>query len=144
MTDKKKEGKVDLFVALEKLSKADINFFDTLSQSDKKSLAPVVVMRWLTGTKDKQQIQFINHFVNPFVFSLYAHPDLQFKLMMASCTGSTKRYKWLKKEQSKKVTKELEIIMQYCDIGYREAKEYYPLLNTDDIDLMKAELGINE
>lgn len=144
MTVKKKEGKVDLFVALEKVSTTDIKFFNSLSDSDKKSLAPVVVMRWLTGTKDKQQIQFINHFVNPFVFSLYSHPDLQFKLMMSSCTGSAKRYRWIKKEQSKKVTQELEIIMQYCDVGYREAKEYYSLLTNDDIDLMKAELGIND
>ena len=142
MTIKKKENKVDLFEVLNKLSTADINFFDNLSESDKKSLAPIVVMRWLTGTYDKQQIQFINHFVNPFVFSLYSHLDLQFKLMMASCTGITKRYKWLKKEQSKKLTKELEIIMQYCDVGYREAKQYYSLLNNDDIDSMKAELGI--
>lgn len=136
---------LDLFESLNNLSNADIAWFNSLSQTDKKSLAPVVVMRWLTGCSDKTQVQFINHFVNPYVFSLYNHPDLLFKLMMASSTGSSKRYHWLKKgPQTKKAEKEMQIIMQYCNIGYREAREYYPMLNEDDIKMMTDELGVND
>ena len=139
---KVEKPKVDLFKALDRLNAADVSFFNGLTSDEKKSLAPVVIMRWLSCTKDKKQIVHLNHLVNPLVFNMYQQPELLFKLMMASCSGTPKRFQWIKKASlNKKQPTSIEIIKRFYQCSTLEAKRYIQLHTIDDIIEMAGELG---
>lgn len=132
----------NLFDFFSKVDKGDFEAISKLSDTEKKSMAPIVLMRWLSGTSSKKQIQYINHILNPVVFGLYKHPDLLFKLMVSCSDGAQKRYKWIKKEgKIKKRPLALDVIIRHCDCGMREAQIYIDSLSKDDILEMALQLG---
>lgn len=132
----------NLFDFFSKVDKGDFDAISKLSDAEKKSMAPIVIMRWLSGTSSKKQIQYINHILNPVVFDLYKHPDLLFQLMAACSDGTQKRYKWIKKEgKIKKRPLALDVIKRHCDCTIREAQIYIDSLSKDDILAMALELG---
>jgi hypothetical protein len=139
MTEAKKP---DLFGFLAKLSVSDFKYVDALPEADKKTFAPVVIMRWLSGTTDKKQIRYLNHFVNPMVFNMYQHPDMAFRLMMASCTGAARKYSWIKRnKKTEKSTLSVEVIKAYYQCSAREAQQYLSVLSKDDLMEMAEALG---
>ena len=130
----------DLFRFLGTLSKRDQLAYDKLSDDGKKSAAPFVIQRWMTGTSDAAQIVRINTFVNPYAFSLGQEKGLLFKLLAASATGNVGRYSWLKGPSVKTATKlQLEVIKGYYGCSTREAAGY--VIDADDIMEMAADLG---
>lgn len=134
--------KIDLYEFLDHITKGDRDYLNSLSEADLKSLAPVLVMRWLTGTTDAKQIRYLNHLVNPLVFRLYQHPQLLYKLMMTSSTNTTKRYDWVKKgKPASKTPISLDIVKRSYRCTEREALIYLPLIKKEDIVEMAEALG---
>lgn len=132
----------ELFDSLSKISRGDQQWFDRLSDEDKKSAAPFVLGRWLTGTSDSAQLIRLNTFVNPYMFSMGQDKALLFKLLAAACTGKTTRYQWIKAPSATKATKRsLEAIKQYYDISTREAALYAINISGADLIEMAEELG---
>jgi hypothetical protein len=139
MTDEKKP---DLFTFLAKISVGDHKYVSAISDEDKKSLPPLVVMRWLTGTTDEKQIRYLNHFVNPMVFNLSGHSDLLYKMMMSSCTGSSRKYSWIKRnKKTERSPMAIEVIKAYHSCSTREARSYLPLMTKDNLREMSEALG---
>lgn len=136
-----KAEKVDIIEVLNKISDGDRNYFDNLSPTQKKSLAPIVLLRWLTGVRSAKQIKYLNTFVNPLVFKLHQHQDLLLKLMMASVTEKKQRFKWIKKKLNEKVSMSMDVIQRYYRCNEREAKDYLPLISADDLIEMANSLG---
>lgn len=142
MSDKKKH-KLNIFQVLSKLSTKDRKYYHSLSEDEQKALAPLVVMRWLSGTRDPRQILFLNELVNPFVFSLASHKELLVDLMMVSSSGHTQRYVW-NKATSKKTSgapKSVEVIRDYFGYNLVDASEALPLLSDEDVLQFAEELG---
>lgn len=132
----------DLFDGLAKLSSGDMQWYDRLSEEDKKAASPFVIFRWMTGTTDQAQLVRLNTFVNPYIFSLGTEKALLFKLLAAAATGRTKRYTWLKAPTAKTSTKlSVEAIRQYYDVSVREALRYTSNISAENIILMAEELG---
>lgn len=132
----------DLFEGLAKLSSRDLQWYDRLSDEDKKAASPFVIARWMTGTSDQAQLVRINTFVNPYGFSLGQEKPLLFKLLAAAATGKSKRYKWMKAPGAKSATKlRLEVIKQYYEASTREALSYANTIEPEDILTMAEELG---
>lgn len=128
-----KKNSLDIFEVINKITKCDIDYFNKLSESDKKTIAPFVLMKWLTGTKDKKQITNINHIFNPLIFGLSKHQDLLIKLLMVCCTNSN-RVKYVKKTakvEKKPVT--LNMIAKYQKCSLMEAKLYLDLYSKEEI-----------
>lgn len=136
-----KTDKVDIFEVLGKISDGDLAYIHSLTQAQKKTLAPVVLLRWLTGVRNAKQIKYLNSFVNPLVFSLYQHQDLLLKLMMSSTVVKGQRFKWIKKKPNEKISLSLDVIQRYYKCSPREAKEYLPLISADDLIEMASILG---
>lgn len=132
----------DLFKMLDALSVKSTTQYDQLSEEGRKKVQPLVIMRWLTCTTNKQQVYMLNEHVNPYVFSLYNHKDLLMHLMATATAGSRQRYNWLKqqaKQPSKKVS--VEIIKEYLHYTTKQAADAIRLLSQEDILDMAAELG---
>lgn len=135
--------KLDIFKVLGKISTKKYEYYDELSEEEVKAFQPLVVMRWLTGTKDPAQVYFINELVNPLVFNLDKHKHLLYDMMAISSTGSTTRYQW-KKAKSKKSTKSpmiTKVVRDYYKYSSSDAAEVLPLLSDEDILSYAEELG---
>ena len=131
----------DLFEGLAKLSSGDQQWYDRLSDEDKKAASPFVIGRWMTGTSDQAQLIRLNTFVNPYGFSLGQEKALLFKLLAAAATEKPKRYQWLKAPGAKGTVKlRLEVIKQYYEVSSREAA-LYTTISAEDLIEIAEELG---
>jgi len=135
----------DLFENLAKLSNGDLQWYDNLSEEDKKTASPLVLARWMTGTSDLAQLVRINTFVNPYGFSLGQEKSLLFKLLAAAATGKTRRYSWLKAPGTKvQVKQRVEVIKQYYGVSTREATIYAETISGEDLLEMAEECGLDK
>ena len=137
--------KLDIFKVLSRIDAKDYQFYNDLSETDKKAYVSKVIIRWLSGTRDTLQIQLLNELVNPFIFSLYKHPDLIHKLMCISSTGN-KRYNW-NKSLSKKTSSTptlVSIVKQYYKYNTLDAIDALPLLADEDLMQYATELGMQK
>lgn len=135
----------DLFAGLGQLSRRNMQYYSELKPELQKSAVPLVMSRWLTGTSDRLQLIRLNTFVNPYVFSLGQDKDLLFRLMAASCTGSTMRYQWIKSPGAKTTIGLQEAVTTaYYECSRREAAEYLPCITGEQFIQMGEELGWSE
>lgn len=135
--------KLDIFKLLNNISNKKYEYYKQLSEDEVKAFQPLVVMRWLTGTKDPAQVYFINELVNPLVFNLDKHKHLLYNMMAISSTGGTSRYQW-KKAKSKKSTKSptvTKVVQDYYNYSSSDAADVLPLLSDEDILSFAQELG---
>jgi hypothetical protein len=100
---KKKEYKLDLFgQTLPALNRGDMDFYDRCTDEERKEIAPLILMRWLSGVQDSRKgglyISVMNEFVNKDFWALSKHPELQWKLMCVgnlACGGRSQRHQWI-------------------------------------------------
>lgn len=137
MTDK-----VDMFHMLSQIDDKNYHWFDSLSDREQKSIAPIVTMRWLSGTLSERQIIFLNEFVNPHIFSLNHHKGLLYRLMCVAVDGNRSRYKWLK-TKNKGGTRPIstQVVCDYFRYSSKQAKQCLPLLTAVDVVELAEELG---
>jgi hypothetical protein len=133
--------KLDIFKLL-----GDINspkagdIYAKLSDDERKGFAPLVVMRWMSGTSDERQIILLNEFVNPYVFPLGKHPHLLMQLLQVASSKTSKRYAWLGIKSKKKRVEAYRVIQEYFELSSRETKTYV-LPPAEELVKMAEELG---
>lgn len=131
---------LDIFDVLNAVNRKDRTFFEQLDESQQKSFAPVVVARWMTGTSSEMQVSLVNHAVNPYVFNLFRHRDLLYKLMVAASDGKQgRRYQWIK-QKSRAKTKPLLCKLMLEAYGYSESQTFDVLLILDPDDALTLAL----
>ena len=135
--------KLDIFYLLTKIDSAKTgDIFKQLSEDERKGFAPLVVMRWMSGTSDERQIMMLNEFVNTAVFSLSKHPHLLMQLLQAASSKTPKRYNWLSVKSKKKNILSLKIVAEYFDMSLREVKLLDPFPSKEEIQHMAESLGL--
>ena len=133
--------KLDIFKLLGSLnSNTSRDIFEDLSVEERRGFAPLVVMRWMSGTSDERQIMLLNEFANPNIFALAKHPQLLMQLLHASSTKSGRRNQWLGIKGVKKQGESLKVLCEYFDISVREAKLLI-MPAIDELLEMAGELG---
>jgi len=139
-----KDYKLDIFDVMRNIDVKNRGYYSSLSDEEKKALAPIVIMRWMTGIgASARQVYFMNEIVNPYVFSLHRHPELLVKLMMV-CTGGRKsHYKWRKREKKNATgtSKLVELVCSYFGYSKADASDALPLLSDDDLLSYAVQLG---
>lgn len=134
--------KLDIFDTLSKIDNPKSgNIYSKLTDDEKKGFAPLVVMRWMTGTSDERQIILINNFVNPFVFSLGQHPELLMKLMQVSSSKVSRRYQWLPVKNKKRKVEAWRAVAEYFDMTDREVGLIVPFPSNEEVLSMAEYLG---
>ena len=145
-TTNKKTYKLDIFKVLDKLSRKNYRYYSSLTEEEQKAVAPLVIMRWLTGTTTKSgedQILALNERANPYIFSLQKHKELLMHLLASSCNGTSQRYSWKKAPVKKTANLPLatEVVKEYYNYNSLHAIEALPLLADSDIIEYAFELG---
>jgi hypothetical protein len=107
-----------------------------LTDAEKKDFSALVITRWLSGTKDAGQIIALNERINPYSFSLAAHPRLQGQLLAASVKGAA-RYKWIPAKGTKK-TGVLDVVAAYYGVTRREAATFGSFSDEDVTEMAQA------
>ncbi len=139
---KERTFKLDIFGLLGSIDNPRSgDIYSSLSDEEKKGFAPLVVMRWMSGTSDERQIMLLNEFVNPYVFPLGKHPHLLMQSLQVASSKKSKRYGWLGVKGGKKSTLANKVIAEYFDYSQREVNLLNPRPNTSDIMKMAEELG---
>lgn len=135
--------KLDIFHVLSKISTKDTTLYENLSEEEQKALHPLVVMRWMSGTKDIRQIVFLNELVNTVVFPLANHKKLLVDLLSISSSGRSQRYHWNKANSSKKhaYPVSVSVVAEYFRYSTKEASEALPNLTSDDVLDLAQSLG---
>lgn len=129
----------DLFQGLASLGRKDLGWFSSLTPEGQKAAAPFVLMRWMAGTSDRQQILRLNTAANMYMFAGSADKSALLKLLAVSATGKNIRYSWLKGPGAKSKNSVIEVIKQYYDCSTREAQTYN--VKSEDLIQMGEELG---
>lgn len=134
--------KLDIFDLLGKLNDPKAgDIYSKLNDEEKKGFAPLVVMRWASGTSDARQIMLLNEFVNPNVFTLGKHPHLLMMLLQVANSKTNKRYSWLGIKSKKKNSEALRVVQEFYDMSEREAKLLNPLPTNEELVEMAERLG---
>lgn len=127
----KKEYALDIFKLLGQLDSRDRAIWPKLSEAERDGVAPLVIMRWLSGTGDADQIMMLNELVNPVVFALADHKELQLQLLATANNGRRKRYHWQASMKSARKNKlVIKALVEYFDCSEREAALQLALVTT--------------
>jgi len=134
--------KLDIFDLLSRINNPRAgDIYSQLSEDEKKGFAPLVVMRWMSGTSDERQIMLLNEFVNPYVFALGKHPHLLMMLLQVASSKTPKRYQWLGIKSKKKNQETMKVVADYFDMSEREVKTLNPFPPEAEVIQMAEELG---
>lgn len=136
------ERQLDIFKVLDAVNKNNPKYYDTLTEQQLKELQPFVLMRWVTGSPNVWQIQYVNELVNPYAFSLTKHKKLLFQLLTMCGPGKFQRYKWIK-GTTRQPTKphSLGLLKQFYNYSHQRAVDAMQLLQYNDIVDIAEQLG---
>lgn len=134
--------KLDIFGLLNDLNNSKAgDIYSKLTDEEKKGFAPLVVMRWMSGTSDERQIMMLNEFVNSKVFPLAKHPHLLMRLLQAASSKTNKRYNWLGIKSKKKNVEAMRAVQEYFEMSDREIKLLKPFPPEEEVLEMAESLG---
>jgi hypothetical protein len=134
--------KLDIFDLLAKLNDPKAgDIYAQLTEDEKKGFAPLIVMRWMSGTSDERQIMMLNEFVNPYVFALGKHPHLLMQLLQVASSKTSKRYSWLGIKNKKKNVEATRVVEEYYEMTPREVATLNPFPPEAEVLKMAEELG---
>lgn len=115
-----KKYALDIFDLLNRLNSDEGDIYSSLTVEERASFAPLVVMRWLSGSTDAAEILAVNEFINPNVFSLSKHPHLLMKLMQVCVNKKKKRYNWVAAAPSSRKSLSLMVMQESLGLSPRE------------------------
>jgi len=94
-----KDHKLDIFQALRAIDQNDGDWLTRQAEDVRKAFKPLVVMRWAATVNDGPQATYmlwmINERVNQYLFELYHHPDLVFRLLASCGLGTVQKHQFI-------------------------------------------------
>lgn len=134
--------KLDIFELLSKINSSKSgDIYSKLTDDERKGFAPLIAMRWMSGTSDERQIILLNEFVNKNVFTLAKHPHLLMHLLQVASSKTPKRYQWIGIKSKKKNPRKRKAVQEYFEMSEREVNLMEPFPADDEILEMAESLG---
>jgi len=135
-----KTYKLDIFAVIDKITRKDWGYWNTLTEEEQKAFQPFIMPQWLSGVDDALQVFLVNEILNSSIFDLDQHKELLYKLMCCSMT-SKKRVKWIKKKPMTKYPKSLTVLCEYLGESKRICKDYFDAYTNDEIITISEYMG---
>jgi hypothetical protein len=124
-------AKLSLAEELRALDYKDPEWYQSLSDSEKKEVSLWVLMRYMSSVDSRDldtvmhHLLLVNECANVHYNSINRHPELQYRLLQVAGTGRSQNHKWIKPPAKAKKNKLAEWL-----------SEIYPSYNDDEIDLL--------
>ena len=126
-----------LFTFLKKANDGDLDYVDTLTDEEMKTISPFILNGWVIGASSDNAARTIltDQFLNSKTFSLYKHPRLLLKLFVSANAGFGNCRFAYKKPRSKSGVKKSEVdaIMWAAGCTNKEAVAYMRILSPEAI-----------
>lgn len=138
-----KQFKLDIFKLLQRLTAGERGIWETLSEEERRGFAPLVVQRWLSGTRDERQLMALNQFANPRLFALRQHPQLLLLLLQA-CTMKQqqgRRYSWPGVKHRAKRELRGRVLAAAYGWSSRELQQCTVWPSDEEVERLASELG---
>lgn len=133
---------MQIFEHLKQIIKKDnLNYYDNLSDGDKKSFSSFMIQRFLS--MNKNWIELVN-FINKYVFTL---KDRHYYKLMCLLIPNQDRtfYKYIKNENKKDYNdKVIDSLIDFYKIPKRQAKEYYDIMDNEQLYNLVSKYGYQE
>lgn len=109
----KRSYKLDIMTVLEAADRGVKDFYTNLTEEERKSFAPRVLIRWLSAVSDKSDFKHYsilatNDLVNLGLWSLSRHPELIWLLMTVAGTGRKQYHTWIPQSKAASSTPRLD------------------------------------
>lgn len=146
-----KNKKLIIWEVCNSVDERDINFYDNLSDEQKKSLTMYPLLRWVSSVDSRNvfmleyYIQMSNE-VNEHFWELQKYPDLIWK-MLANCgVGSKQKHKWIPKSKNISKTPKIDelLFILYPEANYEEIGIVRNKLNKEKFETLMSEFGIQK
>ena len=133
----KKPQALDIFAVLAEVDARNFGYYASLTEEQRKSVAPYVIMRWMSSVSNNSTLKeyyltTVNDIVNVGFWDLAKHPELQWMLLAVCGSGVKVRHQWVpfgKKEATTKVDKLLLSL--------------HPSLNDLELEIVKSKLTLD-
>lgn len=128
---------LDIKSMMNAVDKRDKNWFERLSEEEKKLYSPYMTMKWSASVKNPvyeyqmYYVKSINKYVNKHLWILSKnHKALLWKLTSMCGVGENQFHEWIypKKKKTSEKSK------------MKELQEYYPSMKQKDLDVLDAQL----
>lgn len=124
--------RLDLDLVLPAIDRKDLNYYDRLSDEDKKLYVPLVFMRYMSSLGPQSDsaayaVMITNEIVNKFLFQLGKHPEL---LHMLLCLTGTDKKQYRPYIGAKTKTTSSKVIDEFL-IGL------HPTINETELNILK-------
>lgn len=118
---------LDLFNSvLPNLDAGNLEFYNSLTEQQKKEFSPFVIMKFMSAVRNKNDIPYhliaVNRAVNRDFWELKDYPDLQYLLLAICGMGSKKRHYFPGKQLSDTPL-------------FKFVKECYPFMKVDEVQM---------
>lgn len=128
----KKSYKLDLKVVLNALDRSDRNFYNNLSEEERKAYHPLVIMRYMSSLTDQSSqnlyaVMATNDLVNIGFWALSKHPELQHQLLCMTGIGGKQYRPWIPPSKKRSSGKINEFILGI-----------FPEMNEDELNIFKS------
>lgn len=124
---------VDLKAVMKSIDTRDTNWYNSLSDDEKKDITIWQLMRFTSSCNSKIQdinyhyLTMTNEIVNRNFNILNKHPELQFRLLQTVGIGNAQFHPWIKPPKSKKKDNLTEYL-----------KTQFPECNDDEIQILSS------
>ena len=136
--EKLEDQDLNIFDVLAALDRKDYDYYDNLSESQRKKFAPFIIIQWMSAIKANAGLQSYylmntDYSANKYLFNEYVtkHPKLQWQMLCAASPGMGKQFhQWIPSIGSK--VAKLETPAKLKDIK-EYYKKIYPKASVDDV-----------
>ncbi len=135
-----KEHVLDVFWVLGELDRKNYGLWDQLTEEQRKEISPYMLLRWLAGCDEPEQLVRLGDVAALCIFELGQQKELLLKLLTACTVGGSKRYQWANFKGASKKTKALELIAKVYNMPMRHAEDIASLFSPDEL----KELALRE
>lgn len=126
--------KVDIFWVLNQLDGKNFELWDQLNEDQRKEVSPFVILRWLTGCADPEQLVMLGEVASTCLFDFGQKKELMLKILAACTVNGAKRYRWVNpKSTTKSSSKALQLISLTYRMSPKQAAEVRPQFTIEEI-----------
>lgn len=137
------------------VDKRQFDWYDNLSDEDKKSLSMWVLMRYVSSTSsnvdeiNEHYLTMTNELVNVNFSDLIKHPELQFRLMQCVGVGTNQFHNWIKPMKRKKDTSSNPKLFgfyeqQFPHFNDEELAHLVKIQNIDEVKETLRDAGLDD